>query len=117
MPNLVRMMQIPNVSHAILDIRKLRDYCLSTEHIRGGHKARVFRAALAIDDREADWLRHEILQALPNADAVHTKKDYFGLHYSVKITLTRQNRTAVINTTWIIRHGEDFPRFLSARVL
>lgn len=108
---------LPNFRNAILDIRKLRDYCLNSEHFRGGHKARVFRAALAIDDSDAVWLRQEILQALPDIHAAHTKTDYFGLHYSAKITLTRQSRTAVVITKWIIRHGEDFPRFLSAWVL
>jgi hypothetical protein len=111
------MTQIPNIYGVIFDIRKLRDYCLDMEHIRGGHKARVFHAALGIDDQDAEWLRNEILRELPNAAAIQTKEDKFGTHYAAKITLTRQNRTAVINTTWIIRHGEDFPRFLSAWVV
>lgn len=35
-------MQIPNCERAIVDIVKLRDYCLNLDHIRGRHKARVF---------------------------------------------------------------------------
>jgi hypothetical protein len=39
---------LPNGENAILDLRKLEDYCLSTEHARGRHKARVFRDALGV---------------------------------------------------------------------
>jgi hypothetical protein len=108
---------IPNADNAVLDIRKLRDYCLDTHHDLGGHKARVFRSVLSIDRSDADWLREEILRAIANADARQTKQNAYGDHYAAKITVTRQNRTAVINTTWIIRHNEDFPRFTSAWVI
>ena len=36
-------MKLPNAEQAFVDVRKLRDYCFSTEHPRGQHKARVFR--------------------------------------------------------------------------
>jgi hypothetical protein len=39
-------MKLPNGERAVVDIRKLRDYCLSAKHRRGRHKARVFEAAL-----------------------------------------------------------------------
>jgi hypothetical protein len=40
------MAKLPNAEWALLDIRKLADYCLSPVHPRGRHKARVFRDAL-----------------------------------------------------------------------
>jgi hypothetical protein len=110
-------MLIPNAENAVLDIRKLRDYCLDMNHDLGGHTARVFRSVLSIDRSDADWLSEEILRAIANADARQTKQNSYGDHYAAKITVTRQNRTAVINTTWIIRHNEDFPRFTSAWVI
>ena len=32
----------------IVDLAKLRDYCLNEEHPRGRHKARVFRSRLGL---------------------------------------------------------------------
>jgi hypothetical protein len=40
---------LPNGARAILDIRKLADYCLNPAHLRGRHKARVFRQALRLN--------------------------------------------------------------------
>jgi hypothetical protein len=31
-------MKLPNAERAFVDVRKLRDYCLSGEHPRGQHK-------------------------------------------------------------------------------
>lgn len=33
---------IPNAENAVVDIRKLRDYCLNPEHDEENHKARLF---------------------------------------------------------------------------
>src|SRR5436853_7876618 len=39
-------MLLPNGKRAIVDIRKLRDYCLNPDNPRGSGKARVFARAL-----------------------------------------------------------------------
>ncbi len=36
-------MKLPNAENAVVEIAKLRDYCLSEDHLRGRHKARVLR--------------------------------------------------------------------------
>ncbi len=41
-------MKIPNAELAIVDIRKLRDYCLNPVHDEGNHKARLFIMALSM---------------------------------------------------------------------
>jgi hypothetical protein len=109
-------MKLPNARSARFDANKLVNYNLDPHHTRGGDKARVFRAALGIDGTHAEWLRAQILQALPNADAKATLQDHYGMRYAADITITRQNREAVIRTAWIIRDDEDFPRFISAWV-
>lgn len=38
-------MKLPNAERAVVDVRKLRNYCLNAEHPRGQHKARVFKSA------------------------------------------------------------------------
>ncbi len=35
--------RLPHGDQAILDMRKIEDYCLNPSHPRGRHKARVFR--------------------------------------------------------------------------
>ena len=37
-------MMLPNGANAVIDIAKLRSYCLSTDHPRGRNKVRVFAA-------------------------------------------------------------------------
>jgi hypothetical protein len=41
-------MKIPNADRAVVDIRKLRDYCLNPQHDEGKHKARLFAVALGM---------------------------------------------------------------------
>ena len=50
-------MTIPHADRAMVDIRKLRDYCLNPLHDEGQHKARVFAAALGITIADAEVLR------------------------------------------------------------
>lgn len=40
-------MPMPHAERAVVDIRKLRDYCLNPMHDEGQHKARVFAAGWA----------------------------------------------------------------------
>ena len=35
-------MRLPNGERAVIDIRKLQEYCLNSQHPRGRNKARVF---------------------------------------------------------------------------
>lgn len=49
----IRRVKIPNAARAIVDIEKLRDYCLNPEHPRGRHKARVFARRLGLYVRDA----------------------------------------------------------------
>ena len=67
--------QLPTADRAILDIRKLEDYCLSPSHPRGGHKARVFRDALGLDQGDAAWLRAALLAAAATGEAVPLTTD------------------------------------------
>jgi hypothetical protein len=56
-------MILPNAERAVVDIRKLRDYCLNPLHEEGKHKARLFMAALGMTDKDADGLRALLWQA------------------------------------------------------
>ncbi|BBO18644.1 adhesin/hemolysin precursor [Candidatus Brocadia pituitae] len=54
-------MKIPNADRAVLDIRKLRDYCLNLFHDEGKHKARLLEGALGITANDAEQVRNFIL--------------------------------------------------------
>jgi len=42
-------MKLPEAERAVVDIAKLRDYCLSPFHPLGRHKARIFAGLLRLD--------------------------------------------------------------------
>ncbi len=111
------MATLPNSELAILDLRKLEDYCLDPAHPRGRHKARVFREALAINRGDSAWLRQELLSAARTAGAIELEADRFGRRWRVDVTLRRQNRSTVIRTLWLMRTGETVPRFVTCWVL
>jgi len=110
-------MRLPSADRAIVEIEKLRDYCLSASHPRGRHKARVFVTALGITADNSEELRNAILSAIISEDATPTDGDKYGQRYVVDFTMARQSRQADIRTTWIVRAGEDYPRLTSCYVL
>ena len=69
------MALLPNADSAILDLRKLEEYCLNPLHPRGRHKVRVFREALGIGRSHADWLVRQILTAAIEAEAEELEPD------------------------------------------
>jgi hypothetical protein len=108
---------MPGADRAIIDPAKLVAYCLDPSHPRGRHKARVFRATLGVERGDADWLQTEIMKALPDRNAIELARDHFGSRWGVDIPLARQGRRAVIRTVWIVRAGENVPRFVTCWVL
>lgn len=65
-------MKLPNPERAIVDMAKLRDYCLSTDHKRGRSKARVFATALGLTADDAGQLQAALLTAAQNYEATPT---------------------------------------------
>jgi len=110
-------MKLPNADRAAVDIVKLRDYCLSSNHPRGRHKARVFATALGLTASDAEELRQAILSAALTEDATPTEQDEYGQRFVVDFIMVRQHRQAEVRTSWIIRAGEDNPRLTSCYVL
>ncbi len=109
-------MKLPNGEHAIVDIRKLLDYCLNSEHPRGRNKARVF-AAVGIREADAEELKTALLAAAAEAEAELGVANVFGQRYIVDFELVRQGRSVTIRSTWIVRIGDNLPRLTSCYVL
>lgn len=110
-------MKLPNAAHAVVHIEKLRNYCLSTTHPRGKHKAFVFASVLDITANEAEILRDHILFAALHTEAVATNNDVYGQRYIFDFEMENKGKKAVIRTSWIILANEDFSRLTSCYVL
>lgn len=110
-------MKLLNADRAVIEIEKLRGYCLSATHPRGKHKARVFVAALGITADDAEELKQAILSAVMIEEAMSTERDEYGQRFVVDFSMKRRGKEAAIRSSWIIRRGEDYPRFTSCYVL
>ena len=82
-------MRLPGGEHAIVDIRKLRDYCLDPFHLRGRHKARVFREAIGIGQADAEWLRNILRDGVRTSEAIDLGHDAYGTRWRVDIPVVR----------------------------
>ncbi len=111
------MAKLPNPQDAVVDVRKLRDYCLSPQHPRGRHKARVFAAALGLTAEDAEDLREALLSAAHSQEAVFTDKDQYGERYVLDFEMKTDVGTAVVRSGWIVRREEGFPKLTTCWVL
>lgn len=110
-------MKLPQGSSAFIDLNKLQTYSLNPNHPRGKHEARLFAAILGLTNSDAELLKHFILQAIDQYDAVPGQTDEYGQRYTVDFPLTRNQNTATVRTIWIIRTTETFPRLVSCYIV
>jgi hypothetical protein len=110
-------MRLPNGKNAVVDIAKLRDYCLNEQHPRGRHKARVFATTLGLTAADADLLRQALLRAAVEGDAMAGERDDYGQRYVLDFELTGPRGKATVRSSWIILPGENAPRVTSCYVL
>ena len=110
-------MKLPHAEAAIVEIRKIRDYCLSAEHPRGRHKARVFASALGLTANDAEALADALLQAARENEAYPGVVDPYGERYLVDFVLERNQRKATIRSCWNVERGQQRPRFVTCFLL
>lgn len=110
-------MLVPNSENAIVDIHKIRDYCLNPNHEVGKHKARVFASALNLTENDAAELQTALLQAVEIFDAEMGRLDKYGQHYTVDFEFERQAKRAVIRSGRIIDSDSDVPRLVTCLVI
>ncbi len=109
-------MLLPNGKRAIVDIRKLHDYCLNADHPRGGAKARVFARVLGISARDASKLKSRLLKVAISEEAVIGELDVYGQRYTIDFEMKTEVGTAVIRSGWIVLHKESSPRLTTCYV-
>jgi filamentous hemagglutinin len=103
-----------NAGRAIIDERKVRDYLLNPLHARGGHKARMFAAALGYRRFDHARLIQQIKEGILRHDAVPIDAVPHGERFRVEIPIVGPAGSAIVRTLWIVRTGEDVPRLTSA---
>lgn len=110
-------MRMPNSERAIVAEEKLRDYCLSPDHPRGRHKARVFAKALGMTNENVTEMREALLLAAQTTAAVVSDRDDYGQRYVIDFLMSGPAGQATVRSSWIVKSDEDFPRLTSCYVL
>jgi hypothetical protein len=100
--------KLPSAERAVVDIEKLRNYCLSPEHRRGCHKARVFKASLGWTQDHAEDLRKALLAAALNHDAMPLENDEYGMRYMVDFMANGPSGQAMVRSSWTSVEGKTF---------
>jgi hypothetical protein len=111
------MAKLPSPENAVVEMRKLRGYCLSPEHPRGKHKARVFASALGLTAQDSEELRQTLPSAALSEEAMPAEEDECGKRYVPDFEMSTEVGSVRVRSGWIVRSSEDFPRFTSCWVL
>ncbi len=80
-------MKLPGGTNAIVELSKLRNYCLDPYHPHGRHKARVFAATLGLTQADTDFLRDALLQVAREGDARQGDADQYRERYTIDSVL------------------------------
>ena len=110
---ITNFMKIPNAEHAVVDIRKLRDYCLNPQNEEGKHKTHQFYVKIGMRVDNAEELRDALLQVVLTDDAQLGKNDVYGQRYTLDFTLHWHGRQTTIRSGWIIDRGYEVPRLVT----
>ena len=105
---------LPNADRAFVDPAKITAYLLSPTHKRGQHKAAFFRS-FGFDLNNWELLRDALLEHARTNAVVRTEPTSYGMMYEMAGRLVSPDgRNPNVLVVWTIRHGEDFPRLVSA---
>ena len=106
-------MLLPNPDRAVIDPVKLHGYLLSATHPLGRFKARFFAALGFTADRWVDLdaaLRAQHLGRDTEAGPV----EFYGQVFTIRAMLKGPTGTSAVVSVWLVRRGEDHPRFVTA---
>ena len=109
-------MKLRNGDRAIIDRRKITDYCLSLDHDDGSHKARLFQALVGLNQNNSSLLLDALRRAAATGDAALGKVDRYGRRYVIDFEFAGPGGTATIRSAWILRGGEDVPRLVTCYI-
>lgn len=107
-------MRIPNADRAVIEPTKLRGYLLSASHPIGRFKAPFF---LGFGYSPEGWRRLEsdLRNQHLSQDATPADRSPHGRKYVIRAPLVGPSgRAAEVVSVWVVRAGEDIPRFVTA---
>lgn len=107
-------MTLPFADRAFIAPEKLHDYLLSPIHPTGAAKAAAFTS---VGYSHTEWrvLQHDLMGLAQSADAVILRRSAHGQKFVVRgILHGPSGRPLSVTTVWIVRDGEQFPRFVTA---
>ena len=107
-------MRIPNANRAIIDEVKLHGYLLSRSHPIGRFKAAFFHA-LGYSSEEWRQLEADLRNQHLSQDVTLEEQTPYGRRYSIRATLVGPSGSpAYVVSVWLVRRGEELPRFVTA---
>lgn len=107
-------MKLPGAERAVVEPEKVRDYLLSLEHPVGRSKARFFTQLGFARDRWQE-LQQVLFTLAQTGEAEFGPATEFGQKYIVRGTIqTPKGRTMSVESAWIVLHGDDVPRLITA---
>lgn len=109
-------MKLPNAKNAIIDINKLKYYCLSKEHPVGKFKAYMFESCIGLTQDNAEDLKNFILSEILNTDAEKSTEDKYGIRFFADIEYRTLEKSFLIRTCWIILRNENNPKLTSCYI-
>ena len=106
-------MRVPNADRAVIDPVKLRGYLLSRSHPVGRFKAIFFRA-LGYSPEAWRQLEADLRTQHLSRDATLEAQTPYGHKYVIRATLVGPSGTSAdVVSIWVVRSGEEFPRFVT----
>ena len=110
-------MRLPGGENAIVDLRKLQDYCLNLNHDKGKHKARVFKSALGLTAKDSDVLRQRLIMVAKENEVSRQIRCPFGTTFRIDFPMQHNDRSAIVRSGWLLEPGSIRPRFLTCFIL
>ena len=107
-------MKLPGAERAVVDRSKVADYLVSESHPVGRFKSAFFRT-LGYSAAEWEVLAADLQFHAAENEALATVANPYGQKYEVRGSLSGPTgRIVALVAVWIVLHGEDFPRFVTA---
>ena len=107
-------LQIPNSDRAVIDPLKLHGYLLSRSHPVGRFKAAFFHS-LGYSSENWRRLESDLRSQHLSRDVTLEDETPYGRKCSIRATLVGPSRrSADVVSVWVVRTGEELPRFVTA---
>jgi len=95
-------------------IRKVETYSLNLDHLKGRHKARLFKAKLGITVSNKEVLLTALLKQAARSEAVsYSRSTEYGDCYQIDFELTTESGSSTVRSAWIIYYGKTYPHLMS----